>query len=142
VIVTVTARFCCSCRRRFRLRRNDWKRPSRHSTDNCRSRSNPRDPSWICREIKDLLTEYGTALVWADREGRSAGPLWTTADWRYLRLHHGRHGWRYDQRDLRRWAHRMADADAGYVYANNDPGGAVVDDARRVRDLVAAVDGG
>jgi len=96
----------------------------------------PRDPSWFCPEVKELLTAHGAALVWADREGRSVGPLWATADWRYLRLHHGRSSWRYDQRDLRRWARRMVEADGGYIYANNDPGGAAVDDARRIRDLV------
>jgi uncharacterized protein YecE (DUF72 family) len=97
----------------------------------------PRDRSWFCKDVENLLSSYGAALVWADREGRSVGPLWTTAEWRYLRLHHGRHGWRYDQRDLRRWAHRMTEVDAGFIYTNNDPGGAAVDDARRLRDLVS-----
>jgi uncharacterized protein YecE (DUF72 family) len=95
-----------------------------------------RDGSWFCKPVKQILTEYGAALVWADREGRSVGPLWATADWQYLRLHHGRHGWRYDQGDLRRWARRMSEAGAGYIYTNNDPGGAAIDDARRLRDLV------
>lgn len=96
----------------------------------------PRDPSWFCNDIKKLLIEYGAPLVWADREGRSVGPLWTTATWSYLRLHHGRHDWRYEQRDLRRWAHRMSDVGSGYIYTNNDPGGAAIDDARRIRELV------
>jgi uncharacterized protein YecE (DUF72 family) len=96
----------------------------------------PRDPSWFCKDIENLLSEYGAATVWADREGRSVGPLWTTADWRYLRLHHGRRGWRYDQRDLRRWVDRMSEVEAGFIYTNNDPGGAAIDDARRLRDLL------
>jgi uncharacterized protein YecE (DUF72 family) len=74
--------------------------------------------------------------VWADRGGRSLGPLWETCGWRYLRLHHGRSGWKYDDADLRRWARRLRAAGDGYVYANNDPGGAAIADALRMRELL------
>jgi uncharacterized protein YecE (DUF72 family) len=95
-----------------------------------------RDASWFNDEVKSVLTTHNAALVWADRDGRSVGPLWTTATWRYLRLHHGRSGWGYDRADLRRWAHRMGEVEDGYVYANNDPGAAAVQDASRIRDLL------
>ncbi len=95
-----------------------------------------RDPSWFSSEVRSILTEYDTPLVWADRDARAVGPLWATASWRYLRLHHGRSGWGYDRADLRRWANRLADADSGYVYANNDPGGAAIVDARQLRELL------
>jgi uncharacterized protein YecE (DUF72 family) len=98
----------------------------------------PRHQSWFTDDLRAVLTEHGSALVWADRAGRSLGPLWRTARWAYLRLHHGRTGWGYDNRDLARWATRLAVVGDGYAYANNDPGGAAVRDARRLRATLAA----
>jgi uncharacterized protein YecE (DUF72 family) len=95
-----------------------------------------RDPSWFSGEVRDVLTAHDVPLVWADRAGRSVGPLWATASWRYLRLHHGRTDWRYDHRDLSRWAGRLAAAGDGVVYANNDPGGAAIVDAEEIRQLI------
>ncbi|HVT64005.1 MAG TPA: DUF72 domain-containing protein [Mycobacteriales bacterium] len=99
----------------------------------------PRHQSWFTEDLRALLTAHGAALVWADRAGRSLGPLWRTASWSYLRLHHGRSGWGYDNRDLRRWAGRLAESGDGYAYANNDPGGAAVRDARRLRAMVTSL---
>jgi uncharacterized protein YecE (DUF72 family) len=96
----------------------------------------PRERSWFCDPVRGVLEAHGAALVWADRGGRSLGPLWETCEWRYLRLHHGRSDWKYDDADLKRWARRMRAAGDGYVYANNDPGGAAVVDARRMQELV------
>lgn len=96
----------------------------------------PRHPSWFVDDVRDVLTRHRAALVWADREGRSLGPLWETAPWRYLRLHHGRDGWDYDEADLSRWAALLRAADAGYVYTNNDPGGAAVRDAKRLLEMI------
>jgi uncharacterized protein YecE (DUF72 family) len=97
----------------------------------------PRHPSWFIDEVRDVLTGHRSTLVWADRAGRSVAPMWKTSDWRYLRLHHGRHDWGYDERDLRRWADRLRDAERGFIFANNDPGGAALDDAARIRRLLA-----
>jgi uncharacterized protein YecE (DUF72 family) len=96
----------------------------------------PRHTSWFTDAVRSVLERRGAALVWADRGGRSLGPLWETCDWRYLRLHHGRTGWQYDDADLRRWARRLRAAGDGYVYANNDPGGAAIADALRMCELV------
>lgn len=93
----------------------------------------PRHASWFCDPVRDVLTRYRAALVWADRGGRSLGPLWQTCEWRYLRLHHGRHGWGYESRDLARWANRLRSAGSGYVFTNNDPGAAAVVDARSLQ---------
>jgi uncharacterized protein YecE (DUF72 family) len=101
----------------------------------------PRHRSWFGDPVRRILENHGAALVWADRGGRSLGPLWETCDWRYLRLHHGRSGWGYDDADLKRWARRLRAAGDGYVYANNDPGGAAVADARRLRQLVDSSSG-
>ncbi|HVT21304.1 MAG TPA: DUF72 domain-containing protein [Mycobacteriales bacterium] len=98
----------------------------------------PRHESWFTEDLRRMLTDRGAAMVWADRGGRSLGPLWRTADWTYLRLHHGRVDWGYDDRDLARWVTELGPAATGYVYANNDPGGAAVRDARRLRTMLSA----
>jgi uncharacterized protein YecE (DUF72 family) len=91
-------------------------------------------------EIRQVLTDRGAALVWADRGGRPQAPRWRTTDWGYLRLHEGSgQPWpRYRQAGLRTWVKRLAEtwpngassdrADV-YVYFNNDQGGAAIHDA-------------
>jgi uncharacterized protein YecE (DUF72 family) len=96
----------------------------------------PRHPSWFNNDVRSILEDKSAALVWADRGGRSLGPLWETCDWRYLRLHHGRFDWSYEDGDLRRWGRRLKAAGDGYAYANNDPGAAAVRDASRLRELL------
>ncbi|MBV9794620.1 MAG: DUF72 domain-containing protein [Actinobacteria bacterium] len=86
-------------------------------------------------EMRQVLTDRGAALVWADRGGSARAPLWQTAGWGYLRLHEGSgQPWpRYRQATLRTWVKRLAAAWPGgedvYVYFNNDQGGAAVHDA-------------
>ncbi|MEN3357187.1 MAG: hypothetical protein V7637_1169, partial [Mycobacteriales bacterium] len=95
----------------------------------------PRHPSWWTDSVAETLAARSAALCWADRRGRPVTPLWRTADWGYLRMHEGvaNPRPRYGQRALRSWAQRLADrwpADADiFVYFNNDPGGAAVEDA-------------
>ena len=89
----------------------------------------PRHDSWFDDPTRRVLEQHNAALVWADRDGRSLGPLWRTTDWCYLRMHHGRDDWGYADRDLKRWAQRVHDVGHGYVYFNNDPGAAAVRDA-------------
>lgn len=96
----------------------------------------PRHSSWFTETTRAVLAGHEAALVWADREGRAMGPLWETCGWRYLRLHHGRTDWSYDDRDLKRWAARLREAGDGFVYANNDPGGAAIRDAERLRQML------
>lgn len=70
----------------------------------------------------------------ADRKG-PIPPRWRTADWGYLRLHEGTASvWPfYGRRALATWAERIAGAYADpedvFVYFNNDPGCAAVDNA-------------
>ena len=89
----------------------------------------PRHDSWFAAPTREVLERQAAALVWADREGRSLGPLWETTDWCYLRMHHGRDDWGYKKRELSPWAARVAAVGDGYVYFNNDPGAAAVRDA-------------
>jgi uncharacterized protein YecE (DUF72 family) len=100
----------------------------------------PRHVSWWTDEIRALLDRYGAALCWADRDEQPVAPLWRTAGWGYLRLHHGDEGWGYRPQTLRLWAERLADAYAPdadvLVYFNNDPGCAAVADAVTFADAV------
>jgi uncharacterized protein YecE (DUF72 family) len=101
--------------------------------DTVRVAVEPRHDSWWTDEIRALLERYGAALCWADRDEQPIAPLWRTADWTYLRLHHGAEGWGYRPSTLREWAERLAatwtDDEDAYVYFNNDPGCAAVADA-------------
>ncbi|MFF5234478.1 DUF72 domain-containing protein [Dactylosporangium sp. NPDC000521] len=92
----------------------------------------PRHETWWVDEVRQVLDARGAALCWADRHSRPVTPLWATGGWGYLRLHEGRATpWpRYGRSALDTWAGRLADCfDDSYVYFNNDPGGAAVDDA-------------
>jgi uncharacterized protein YecE (DUF72 family) len=94
----------------------------------------PRHVSWWTDEVAAVLRDRGATLCWADRGSRPITPLWRTADWGYLRLHHGRTGWGYGRTALHSWTERLAETWAPhedvFVYFNNDPGGAAVRDAR------------
>ncbi len=101
----------------------------------------PRHESWWSDDIRDILVRRKAALVWADRNEKALNPLWETADWGYLRLHRGskpdEQDWSYSRRTLRRWATKLTGAfNEGYVYANNDPGGAAPRDAVTIRELL------
>ncbi|GIM95258.1 DUF72 domain-containing protein [Paractinoplanes toevensis] len=91
----------------------------------------PRHPSWFTDETRKILERYAAALCWADRKGRPLGPLWTTADFGYLRMHEGRaNPWpRYGRTALKSWLDRLAGCSRAYVFFNNDPGGAAIVDA-------------
>ena len=93
----------------------------------------PRHTSWWTDDIRGLLERYGAALCWADRDEQPVAPLWRTADWGYLRFHHGAEGWGYRTQTLQLWAERLAgtyaDAEDVLVYFNNDPGSNAVADA-------------
>jgi uncharacterized protein YecE (DUF72 family) len=104
--------------------------------DGVRVAVEPRHASWWVPEARRTLEKYGAALCWADRGGRPVGPLWRTAGWAYLRMHAGRAQPRprYGRTALRSWVRRIEDAFGrepdGYVYFNNDAGGAAIEDAR------------
>jgi uncharacterized protein YecE (DUF72 family) len=95
----------------------------------------PRHESWWNDDVQALLRERDAALVWADRKGRPLAPLWRTASFGYLRLHEGAARiWPfYGRRSLMTWAERIASAYADpedfFVYFNNDPHCAAVDNA-------------
>jgi uncharacterized protein YecE (DUF72 family) len=100
----------------------------------------PRHESWWTDEIREMLTRHEAALCWADRDSRPVTPLWVTADWGYVRLHHGTATPRptYGRHALASWLDRIGEAwpPSGstspdvFVFFNNDPGGAAVRNAR------------
>ena len=95
----------------------------------------PRHESWWIDEVHTLPEQFNAALCWADRKQRAMTPLWGTADWGYLRFHQGCGIKRpsYSGRSLAEWSERIAstyaDDEDVFVYFNNDPGCAAVDDA-------------
>jgi len=101
----------------------------------------PRHESWWTGAVRAALERHGATLCWADRRSRPITPLWTTADWGYLRLHEGRATPRprYGRTALASWVERIASSFAAdapvYVYFNNDHGAAAIADALTLATL-------
>jgi uncharacterized protein YecE (DUF72 family) len=101
----------------------------------------PRHETWWIDEVRDVLTKHKATLCWADRRSHPITPLWTTADWGYLRLHEGAaEPWpSYGDQALSSWVERLSDAwPSGevFVFFNNDQNGAAVRNALRLKELV------
>jgi uncharacterized protein YecE (DUF72 family) len=97
-----------------------------------------RDASWRTDEVLSLIDRAGAAWVLADRPGARVEPI-VTGGWMYIRFHQGtQSGSDYRPEKLRRWADRIAElpVEDGYIYFNNDQGGAAVRDAIRMRSLL------
>jgi uncharacterized protein YecE (DUF72 family) len=104
----------------------------------------PRHDSWWNDDVRRVLERHNAALCWADRKG-AITPLWRTADWGYLRFHEGKHDpWPfYTEAELDEWAGTLAevfpgDASEVFVYFNNDPGCAAIDNAITFAERVTA----
>jgi uncharacterized protein YecE (DUF72 family) len=97
-----------------------------------------RHPSWFVREVMELLRARGAALVIGDHPQRPFQTHELTADWTFVRLHHGSRGRRgnYSRTELESWKRRIAawrrDAEV-FVYANNDWEGFAIDNASWLR---------
>jgi uncharacterized protein YecE (DUF72 family) len=98
-----------------------------------------RHESWFDDDVYSLLHEHGVALVVGDERSRwiSTPPV-RTADWTYVRFHHGsrgRHG-NYSDAEISTWARRLAqwrrDTEI-YVYFNNDWQGFAIRNARLLK---------
>jgi uncharacterized protein YecE (DUF72 family) len=97
-----------------------------------------RHPSWMVKQVYELLDQAGAALVVADRPGVRV-PEVTTGGWAYIRFHQGHpHAPGYAREKLRRWAERLANLPANdvFVYFNNDAGGAAIQDAYALTELL------
>jgi uncharacterized protein YecE (DUF72 family) len=100
-----------------------------------------RDPSWFCEEVYELLRRHDVALAIGDHPERPWQPFELTADWTFVRFHHGHRGRRgnYSETELREWARRLAGAARKaevLAYFNNDWEGFAVRNAVALRRMV------
>jgi uncharacterized protein YecE (DUF72 family) len=98
-----------------------------------------RHQSWFTDDVYALLRDHGAALVVGDESSRWAStPHVRTADWTYIRFHHGsrgRHG-NYSASEIERWAGRISqwrrDTEV-YAYFNNDWEGYAIRNAKLLK---------
>jgi uncharacterized protein YecE (DUF72 family) len=101
-----------------------------------------RHESWFTDDVYALLREHGAALVIGDEASRWVStPHVRTADWTYIRLHHGSRGRRgnYSKTEIETWADRISQwrrETEVYLYFNNDWEGYALRNARLLRDLL------
>jgi uncharacterized protein YecE (DUF72 family) len=99
-----------------------------------------RHESWFTDEVYGLLSEHGAALVIGDESSRwISTPHVRTADWTYLRFHHGsrgRHG-NFSASEIETWARRISqwrrDTEV-YAYFNNDWEGYAIKNAKLLEE--------
>ena len=90
-----------------------------------------RHESWFCEPVYRLLRDHSVALVIGDTPSRPFQTHEHTADWTFVRFHHGTRGRNsnYSERELEEWAQRIETwarkADV-YAYFNNDWNGYAV----------------
>ena len=101
-----------------------------------------RHPTWYDEEVYALLRRRGVALVIPDSPRYPFRELELTADWTFVRFHHGTRGRRgnYSERELEEWAERIAawrehGVDV-YGYFNNDWEGFAVKNGLRLKELL------
>jgi uncharacterized protein YecE (DUF72 family) len=100
-----------------------------------------RHPSWFCEPVMALLRDAGVALVIGDHPRRPFQAHVRTAEWMFVRFHHGSAGRRgnYSPRELATWARRVRRWLRGgdvHAYFNNDWEGFAVANARELGRLV------
>jgi uncharacterized protein YecE (DUF72 family) len=68
-----------------------------------------RHPSWFAADVYTLLREHSAALVIGDSPKYPFQTHEVTADWTFIRFHHGRRGRRgkYSESELEEWAQRI-----------------------------------
>jgi uncharacterized protein YecE (DUF72 family) len=101
-----------------------------------------REPSWYADEVFELLRHHGVALVIPDSPKYPFRTLELTADWTFIRFHHGSRGRRgnYADSELEEWAQRIdawrRDVDV-HAYFNNDWEGFAVRNALWLKDRLS-----
>ena len=99
-----------------------------------------RHPSWYATEVYALLGEHGAALVIPDSPKYPFRQLELTADWTFVRFHHGARGrnGNYSDTEIAEWAGRIDGWRRGgtdvYAYFNNDWEGYAVRNGLKLRD--------
>jgi uncharacterized protein YecE (DUF72 family) len=102
-----------------------------------------RHSSWFVEEVYALLRRHAAALVIGDAPNRPFQTHELTADWTFVRFHHGRRGRRgnYSDTELEDWARRIEDWRRRfdvYAYFNNDWEGFAVHNGRWLRARLGA----
>jgi uncharacterized protein YecE (DUF72 family) len=100
-----------------------------------------RHASWFVGEVYELLRRHGAALVIGDHPRRPFQTRELTADFTYLRFHHGGGDGNYSHRQLSVWARRIEEWRARvdvYAYFNNDWGGYAVENGLWLRGRLGA----
>jgi uncharacterized protein YecE (DUF72 family) len=97
-----------------------------------------RHESWFTGDVYDLLRRHGVALVIGDHPQRPFQSHEMTADFTFIRFHHGKRGRRgnYSRTELDEWAGRIAGWSRRrevFAYFNNDWRGFAVDNARYLK---------
>jgi uncharacterized protein YecE (DUF72 family) len=97
-----------------------------------------RHESWFADEVLDALRAHGVALTIGDHPERPWQSYELTADFTFVRFHHGRRGRRgnYSPTELDEWARelrRLARRAEVFAYFNNDWEGFAVENARGMR---------
>jgi uncharacterized protein YecE (DUF72 family) len=90
-----------------------------------------RDETWFAEGVYELLRSQNVALVIGDTPQRPFQAHELTADWTFIRFHHGHRGRNsnYSKRELEDWARRIeswAKSVEVYAYFNNDRAGYAV----------------
>jgi uncharacterized protein YecE (DUF72 family) len=94
-----------------------------------------RHPSWFVPEVLDALRARRVAVTIGDHPSRRFQTCDATADWRFIRFHHGSRGraGNYSATEIEEWARRIAQWRAReevYAYFNNDWNGYAPANAR------------
>lgn len=100
-----------------------------------------RDERWQCEEVWSLLERHRVAYCVMDSPGLPLH-LRTTCDYCYIRMHSGgeESEGNYTDEHLREWAERLGQMQGKgdvYVYFNNDYKGFAVNNALKLRDMMA-----
>jgi uncharacterized protein YecE (DUF72 family) len=101
-----------------------------------------RHPTWYSAEVYELLRAHGAALVIPDSPRYPFRELELTAEWTFVRFHHGSRGrnGNYSETEITEWAKRIEgwheDGIDVYAYYNNDWEGYAVKNGLRLRELL------
>jgi uncharacterized protein YecE (DUF72 family) len=102
-----------------------------------------RHRSWFSPEVYELLRRSGAALVIGDTPRRDFQTHELTADWTFIRFHHGHRGrnGNYSDRELAEWARRIRRWRRSvevYAYFNNDWNAYAVENGKRLKRLLGS----
>ncbi len=100
-----------------------------------------RHPSWFEPAVMNALRERGVALAIGDHPSRPFQSYEATAEWMFVRFHHGHRGrgGNYSARELEQWAARIAAwrrEHGVWAYFNNDWQGYAPANALTLRNML------